>query len=213
MKNLSLLLALLVAPLTTLAADPVAPCLQDARLLKGDVAKGKEAYVVCRGCHKADGTGRPEAGYPQLAGQHASVLAKQMLDVRCARRDNPRMHPFVEAASVPYEDIADIAAYLAALPQPDNISKGPGNAVAQGETLYKRDCAVCHGAQGQGDASKFLPRVAGQHYFYLRRETLDIRAKARRNADAEMIRVLANYSDADIDAVSDFMSRMKPTAP
>lgn len=207
-KKLSLVCTLLFAALPAMAA-PTDPCQQDVLQLKGDAVKGKQAYVVCRGCHKADGTGRPDAGYPQLASQHASVLTKQMLDVRCGRRDNPRMHPFVEAASVPFEEVPDIAAYLAALPQPDNISMGPGNVVDKGEQLYKRDCAVCHGAKGQGDASKYLPRVAGQHYFYLRRENLDIRAKTRRNADAEMVRVLQAYSDADIDAVSDYLSRLR----
>lgn len=179
-----------------------------------DPANGEAAYAVCRGCHEADGSGRGDAIYPQLAGQHASVLIKQMVDVRAGRRDNPKMHPFVAEWVVSSEEVADIAAYLAALPIPTTNLKGDGAALAQGQALYARDCAACHGERGEGDADAFYPRVASQHYSYLEYESRLIRDGGRRNANPEMVEVIQGYSDADISAVSDYLSRLAlaPTA-
>jgi len=177
---------------------------------QGDVAKGEIAYESCRGCHKKDASGRPDAGYPQLAGQLTSVLIKQMLDVRSVRRDNPRMHPFIEATAVAEKDIPDIAAYLNSLPVPTTNHKGDGKNLEHGKALYDKDCANCHGDAGEGIAKKFYPKVASQHYPYLYRESMDIRDLQRRNANPKMVKVLKNYTDDDIAAVSDYMSRLAP---
>jgi cytochrome c553 len=175
---------------------------------KGNPAKGKAAYKVCLGCHKADASGQGDALYPQLAGQHPSVLIKQIMDVRAGRRDSPKMHPFIEKDAVSNLELADIAAYLHAMPVPASNGKGGGKQLDLGKHLYDRDCASCHGKNGEGDGAKFYPRVAGQHYQYLRRESLESRDKGRRNANPEMVKVLKNYVDSDIEAVSDYMSRL-----
>ena len=177
---------------------------------KGDPEKGKIAYEGCRGCHKADGSGRPDAGYPQLAGQHASVLIKQMIDVRSGHRDNPRMHPFIEAEAVAAKDIPDVAAYLNNLPVPTSNRKGDGNNLERGKTLYQRDCSNCHGNAGEGDGKKFYPKMASQHYPYLYRESLNIRDGQRRNAHMTSVKTLKTYTDEDIAAVCDYMSRLPP---
>lgn len=182
-----------------------------ARLLKrkGDPNKGKEAYVICRGCHKADAAGRDQAECPpQLAGQHAPVLIKQMLDVRSGRRDNPHMHPFITPDVLAPNQLADIAAYLSRLPQPAGNGKGPGQDLDLGQHLYQRDCAVCHGKRGEGDAKRLYPRVAGQHYAYLYRQGLEIRDQVRGNANPEMVRLIHHYTDTDLGAVSDYMARL-----
>jgi cytochrome c553 len=179
-----------------------------ALALQGDPVTGEEAYEICRGCHQADASGRGDAIYPQLAGQHASVLIKQMVDVRAGRRDNPKMHPFVAEGAVSTEEVADIAAYLSRLPIPDGNLKGDGTALARGQALYQQDCAGCHGEQGQGNADEFYPRVAHQHFSYLDHESKLIRDGRRRNANPEMVKAIKHYSDADIAAVSDYLSRL-----
>ncbi len=174
----------------------------------GDPQLGEEGYEVCRGCHQPDASGRADALYPQLAGQHATVLIKQMVDVRAGRRDNPKMHPFVAEWVVSPEEVADIAAYLSQLPIPPDNLKGDGSALARGQALYDTDCATCHGEQGEGNAAEFYPRVAHQHVSYLDRESRLIRDGGRRNANPEMVKAIKGYSDADIAAVSDYMSRL-----
>ena len=179
-----------------------------------DPVRGEAAYKICKGCHKPDGAGLADANYPQLAGQHASVIIKQMMDIRAGRRDNPRMYPFSGDWIVSAEEIADIAAFLNKLPTPTSNGKGNGYNLNRGKALYIKDCASCHGKNGEGNASKFYPMVTGQHFNYLLRETRESRDQGRRNANLDMVKVLKRYSNADVEAVSDYMSRLTmPTNP
>lgn len=177
--------------------------------VKGDAAKGKTVYRLCIGCHNADGSGVAEANYPQLAAQHTSVLIKEMLDVRNGRRDSPTMYPFISEGLVSVEDIAHVAAYLNTLPLPPHNGLGDGSALVHGKTLYQRDCASCHGLSGEGDGAKVFPRLAGQHYRYLRRETIYSRDAVRRNGHLTMVQFIKAYSDRDVEAVSDYLSRLR----
>jgi cytochrome c553 len=204
--------AVLAQPAQAAGPASVTPDAELARILtvKGDVSKGKDAYDICRGCHRADASGKAEAGYPQLAGQHPSVIIKQMADVRAGRRDSHKMLDFIVEEVIQEEQIAHIAAYLHSLPVPATNGKGDGKLLEFGKHLYDRDCAECHGKHGEGDGGKFYPRVAGQHYVYLYRESKESRDKGRRNSNAEMVRLIKHYTDDDLRAVSDYMSRLVP---
>ncbi|MDO8890816.1 MAG: c-type cytochrome [Sulfurimicrobium sp.] len=184
---------------------------EEAQMLKmkGDVAQGKIAYQGCQGCHKPDASGLPDGTYPQLAGQHTTVLIKQMSDVREGRRDNPKMFPFAGKHVVDTQEVADIAAYLNSLPLPGHNDKGPGSDLVRGKMLYERDCVSCHGEHGEGNAEKFYPVTNGQHYRYMVRQIVTIRDGSRRNAYPKMVKVVKNYSVSDIGAVADYMSRME----
>lgn len=176
--------------------------------LKGDVERGKLAYRVCQGCHKADGSGRTDGTYPQLAGQHATVLIKQMADVREGRRENPKMFPFAGKHAVDMQEIADISVYLQSLPLPSGNGKGPGAGLERGKELYQKDCQICHGNNGEGNGKKFYPLVAGQHYKYMVRQLLEIRDGKRRNANPKMVKAMQNYADVDVAVMADYLSRL-----
>ena len=184
----------------------------EALALKGDVARGETAFVICQGCHRVGALGRADGSYPRLAGQHASVLIKQLVDVRSGRRSNPKMLPFADHQSLSVQDIADIAAFLQQLPVPADQGQGDGKDLAQGKRLYDRDCASCHAPDGKGNAEKFYPRVSGQHYRYLAREGRMIRDGERRNANPDMAAAIRHYSDEEIAAVSDYIARL-PVSP
>ncbi|RIL06626.1 MAG: cytochrome C [Proteobacteria bacterium] len=179
----------------------------EALHLKGDPANGEAAYEVCSACHLPNGSGRPDGTFPQLAGQHASVLIKQIADIRAGRRDNPIMYPFATTLVDPQE-LADVSAYLEKLPIPPGNGKGPGTDLERGEQLYARDCVQCHGKQGEGDAAKFYPVLAGQHYEYMLRQIRDIAGLRRRNANPDMVKVVKDYKDEELQAVVDYMSRL-----
>jgi len=66
----------------------------------------------------------------------------------------------------------------------------------------------CHGPNGEGSEKDFYPVLAGQHYEYLLRQIRDIAALKRRNANPDMVKVVKGYSDADLQAVVDYMSRL-----
>lgn len=179
---------------------------------KGDPGRGEITFEVCQGCHRAHALGRPDGSYPRLAGQHDTVLIKQMTDVRAGRRKNEKMLPFIDKHGIGPQDIADIAVYLTRLPVPPNNGKGPGTDLATGEKSYQARCARCHGPGGEGDANKFYPRVSGQHFKYMLREMVDIRDGARLNANPRMVEVVKPFSNADLEAIADYMSRL-PVSP
>ena len=179
----------------------------EALELTGDATRGEEAYEVCSACHLPNGAGRPDGTFPQLAGQHSTVLIKQIADIRAGRRDNPIMYPFAVTLVDPQE-LADVSLYLQTLPIPPGNGKGPGTDLATGEKLYKRDCVQCHGEQGEGNAEKFYPVLAGQHYEYMLRQIRDIAALRRRNANPDMVKVVKDYKDEQLQAVVDYMSRL-----
>jgi len=207
-------LILILAPLAALAQSTAAPVidgeLKAALEAKPDVARGKTAYEVCEGCHRKDGSGRANGIYPRLAGQHARVVIKQLVDIRSGRRHNPEMAPLVAEPVLSLQAMADIAAYVQDLPVAASNGKGAGSDLALGKQLYDRDCATCHGAAGQGDAAAFVPLVAAQHYRYLLRELLTIGDGSRRNSNADMVKVIKPYSQAELEAVTDHMSRQPP---
>ena len=175
---------------------------------RGDAVRGEISFEPCQGCHRSDASGRTNGSYPRLAGQHGTVLIKQMTDIRAGRRNNPKMEPFIGDHVVSPMEIADIAAYVSNLPIPKEIGQGPGTGIARGQVLYAKDCATCHGEQGEGKGTKFYPMVAAQHYRYLLREVKYIRDGDRRNSNPDMVKVIARYSDEDLAAVADFMAQL-----
>lgn len=179
---------------------------------KGDPARGEITFEICQGCHRAKALGRPDGSYPRLAGQHDTVLIKQMTDVRAGRRQNDKMLPFADKHVISPQDIADIATYLAALPVPPDNGRGPGDRLEAAKARYDADCADCHGKAGEGDANRFYPRVSGQHYKYLLREAIDIRDGRRANAYPRMREIVKGLSDRDLSDLADYMSRL-PIAP
>ncbi|AFL75360.1 c-type cytochrome [Thiocystis violascens] len=175
---------------------------------QGNAEHGEAAFIVCVGCHGSDAPGDEAGFYPRLAGQHASVLIKQLADVREGRRDNPKMYPYANEHVISTQEMADIAVYLHRLPVPEDHGQGTGETLSVGAELYRKDCKSCHGSSGEGSDQKFYPRLNGQHYKYLLRQAYDIRDGVRRNANPEMVDAIKPYSDAEVDAVTDYISRM-----
>lgn len=180
---------------------------------KGDAARGEITFEICQGCHRSHALGRSDGSYPRLAGQHATVLIKQMTDVRAGRRRNEKMLPFIDKHVANPQDIADIAAYLSRLPSPPTHGRGPGTDLALGEKVYQAHCNGCHGDAGEGDAARFYPRLNGQHYRYTLREMIDIREGVRGNSNPRMVEVVRPLSAAELEAVADWVSRLPTDKP
>lgn len=178
--------------------------------LKGDPVRGKAAFDECEGCHRKDASGRANNATPRLSGQHASVIIKQVVDIRSGRRQNEPMKPYVNDPALSLQAFADIASYLQALPISRNLGKGPGTGVARGKDLYSRDCAACHGDAGEGHAEMFHPMIAAQHYRYVLRELDLIRNGGRGNSNPGMVALLKTYSQPDLQAVADYIAQLPP---
>jgi len=228
MKRLSMLALSLLAATVALAGPP-APKKEgiesrdyqwnaqegekiEALQKKGDVKRGEEAYEVCGACHLPSGAGRPDGTFPQLAGQHTTVLIKQMADIRAGLRDNPTMYPFAITLTDPQE-LADAAAYIEKLCIPVDHGKYEGAyaaiQISKGKELYEKQCLECHGANGEGNKEKFYPVIAGQHYKYLLRQMTEIRDGHRRNANPDMVKVIKPYTNDQLVAISAYQSSLK----
>lgn len=190
---------------------------------RGNRKRGARLYALCRGCHLPSAGGRPDGSIPQIAGQHDSVLIKQMADIRAGLRDNPTMFPFAAVMSDPQE-LADLAAYLEGLCIPVDHGRYEGEdaarQVANGRALYEKECRACHGASGEGSRHRLYPVIAGQHYKYLLRQMTEIRDGRRRNANPAMVAIISQYSDEQLLAISAYQASLsmpgkmcKATAP
>jgi cytochrome c553 len=182
---------------------------------------GIAVYEVCSACHLTEGWGSKDGTFPQLAGQPATVIIKQLADIRAKNRDNPTMYPFAlpkeiknaapEVGGGPYA-IAAVAKYIENIPMNPDPGLGSGTDLEHGAKLYKENCERCHGKNGEGDKEKFFPLIQGQHYKYMLRQFEWIRDGKRRNANPDMVKQIAGFSDKDMAAVIDYVSRMKPPA-
>jgi cytochrome c553 len=179
--------------------------------LTPDIQNGKKVYMVCTVCHKPEGWASPDGMYPQIAGQQASVLIKQLADIRARNRDNPTMLPFTSPRLLGgAQEIADVAAYISQLPMSPSNTVGPGYDLAMGEKLYAEECAECHGKSGEGDTKDHIPMIQGQNYYYLIRQFDWIRSGKRRNADSKMVKQIQRFTPREELAVLDYVSRIEP---
>ena len=181
--------------------------------LTADVKNGARLYRNCVACHGAEGWGDVNGAYPQIAGQLPGVIIKQLADIRAGNRDNPIMRAFSSQRSLgDAQSIADVAAYISQLPMTSKNGRALGGNLDLGREIYRRECADCHGADGEGDVKEHVPAIQGQHYNYLMRQFHWIRNGRRRNADPEMVRQIERFSAQDISAVMAFTATLQPPA-
>lgn len=181
--------------------------------LEPDLKHGADLYQTCAACHGADGRGTEDGEVPAIAGQHGSVLLKQLTDFRHDQRWNERMRNFTDRHHLPgAQDLTDVAAYVASLPRFPATAKGIGDGTALGEgaSTYFRKCERCHGPLGQGNLLLRRPRLAGQHYGYLLRQLQETAAGKRPGMDRSHVAMLQEVSPAELRGVADYLSRVSP---
>ena len=172
---------------------------------------GREVFEVCSACHLPEGWGTKDGTFPQLAGQHRKVLIKQLSDIRAKNRDNPTMYPFALPQEIGgTQSLADVAEYISSLPMTPDNGKGPGKDLDYGAKLFADNCVKCHGEKGEGNADKWYPRIQGQQFAYLIRQFREIKSGKRRNSNPDMVAQIKGFSDRDVEAVMDFVSRLQP---
>ncbi|MEZ5499616.1 MAG: c-type cytochrome [Steroidobacteraceae bacterium] len=182
-----------------------------AARLTADSARGRELFGVCAACHGVDGNGQRDGSIPAIAGQHRSVLLRQLIDFRHQRRWDIRMEHFAASKRFPdLADLVDLAAYASSLPvRPGRAQTGNGTELRSGVSAYLTNCSRCHGTSGQGDSAKDVPRLAGQHYEYLVRQMHDTMENRRPNMAPTHIDLLRRVLDRDvIDGIADYLSRL-----
>jgi cytochrome c553 len=195
----------------TLADAKLDDELSQAMSLEGDREEGKKVYKLCIACHGANAWGVKDGSFPQLSGQHRSVVIKQIADIRAGNRDNPLMAVIAkESVMGGPQSIADVAAYIATLPMNPDPGHGKVGDDDKAEMLFYRKCSECHGADAGGDESQFYPRIQGQHFEYLLRQIKWMRDGKRRNANPKMLKRIEKMKMEDLEMLVDYVSRMDP---
>lgn len=178
-----------------------------------DLERGAKLFETCAACHGPRGVGTEDGEIPAIAGQHGSVLLKQLTDFRHQQRRDERMQYFADQHHLAGpQELTDVAAYVASLPRFPRTAAGigDGKSLGEGASTYFRECERCHGPLGQGNLHLRRPRLAGQHYRYLLRQLEDTAQKRRPGMDAAHVDMLRRMSPAELEGVADYLSRVSP---
>jgi cytochrome c553 len=185
----------------------------DAAQLEPNLERGAKLFQTCAACHGDDGRGTADGEIPAIAGQHGSVLLKQLTDFRHDLRWDERMHFFTDRHHLAGpQELTDVAAYVASLPRFPTSGKsiGDGSSLGKGASVYFRECERCHGPLGEGDVQMYWPRLAGQHYVYLLRQLQDTAHDRRPGMNPAHVQMLGRLSPEEMRGVADYLSRVSP---
>lgn len=180
----------------------------------GNKDAGQAKSALCMGCHGPEGnSANPE--WPNLAGQHASYIVKQIKHFKAADRNNPLMMPM--AMTLSDQDADDVAAYYAST-TPHPTGEAEPSKVKLGEKLYRGGkasagvpaCAGCHGPTGAGIPAAAFPRIGGQHAVYAAAQLRAYKSGTRATDPNSMMRSVAGrLSEEEIDAVASYLQGMR----
>lgn len=187
---------------------------------KPDLAKAKQtAEQVCAACHGADGNS-PLAANPNLAGQGAEYISRQLQHFKAGIRVNAVMQGMV-AALTP-EDMAALGIYFSQQ-KPKNLGAKDPALVAMAQSLYRAGdaasglpaCAACHSPDGAGIPKNF-PRLSGQYADYTYTQLKAFKAGERGNdkdgKDSQgriMWSVAQHMTDTQMKALADYAAGLR----
>jgi cytochrome c553 len=177
------------------------------------ISDGSRLYAPCVVCHQPNAWGSPDGAIPNLAGQQKRYLEKQLAVFRSGARIDTAMQ--VVTAHSTFSDANNIVAladYLSGLDANPRPVNGSGEHLRIGQELYAHICAACHGADGRGEQSNRAPRIAGQHYPYLRRQIEEAATLHKDLAPPEMTSALRGMRPQEKDALADYISRLGNSA-
>ncbi len=190
-----------------------------------DAEAGKVKAASCVACHGADGNSLAATpNFPNLAGQHATFLYKQLKDFKDGKRKDPTMSAMVMALDD--QGMQDVAAFFAS--QKLKAGQADPALVTAGEAIYKGGiaeigvpaCMACHGTTGTGNPGSGFPQLASQKAVYVEKQLKDFRAAAQstdstpvgryNDANKMMRSAVKRMSDPEIKAVAQYIQGLQP---
>lgn len=169
-----------------------------------------EKATVCAACHGPQGISTNPL-WPNLAGQHASYLLKQLHDFKIPdKRNAPTMAPLVNTLSE--KDMDSLAAFYAAQAKP--LGETPEKYLERGQALYRGGdssahitaCIACHGPTGSGNAQAGFPVISGQNAPYTIQQLQAFKNKTRNNSlNGIMYDISSKMSQEDMEAVAYYL--------
>jgi cytochrome c553 len=208
------------------AAIALGAVLSGMRAGANDLARGEVLYALCQQCHGADGAGNAMALAPSIAGLPQWFVEAQLFKFREGGRgthfddlEGMRMRPMSmwlrrpDPPERPIDDITEVAAYVAAMPQasPEHTVHGDPEA---GKAKYT-PCIACHGVNGEGNEALKAPPLAGMSDWYqvrsLEKFKAGIRGTNPSNPQAMLMRPMS-MTLADDQAIRDVVAYINTLA-
>lgn len=177
------------------------------------------AKNVCAACHGLDGNSAIPAN-PNLAGQHASYLVKQLKNFKTSPDGKPalRQNAVMNGMAAPLtdDDIKILATYFSKQTLKPAVAKDEKLTV-EGRKLWRAGdakkgipaCAGCHGVAGAGLPAQY-PALAGQHPDYTIAQLQQFRDGVRANDPEGMMRTIAaKMTDKQMSAVAEYAAGLR----
>jgi cytochrome c553 len=176
---------------------------------KANGAHGQTLFDTCAACHGTDGAGASDGTVPALAAQHFRVVVRELVSYRHENRSDERMEHFTKDHHLSgAQDIADVAAYVSRLPPTHSPDMGRPKEKKQVAETYTKQCAACHGKEGEGNNAKGYPRLAGQHREYLLDQLQEAAKDRRRHFPPTHIRLMQGINRPDLVDIADYLSHI-----
>lgn len=187
-----------------------------------DLERGRELYQLCGSCHGSAGEGNQLYFAPAIGGMPLWYLEGQLHKFRDGVRgthfddaQGMRMRPMaLSLRSEHGDDLADVAAYVAALPVVKPAATLSGGDAARGAGHYAV-CQACHGVAGEGVQATNGPPMANQNDWYLlssiERFKSGVRGSNPADGNGAVMRGMANILQ-DEQAMKDVIAYMTSLA-
>jgi len=189
--------------------------LAEAPASKPDLAKAQQIVTqICAACHGADGNS-PTSANPNLAGQHAQYITRQLEHFKSGVRSNAVMSGMVSTLTP--EDMRALGIFFSQQ-KPKGLAAKDRDLVLAGQRVFRGGnaassvpaCSACHSPSGVGIPSRY-PRLSGQHADYTYAQLKAFRAGERGN-DKEgkdvngkvMAQIAARMNDSEMQAVAQY---------
>ena len=171
---------------------------------------GAPKVLVCSACHGFNGNS-PGNAVPMLAGMAPSYFKKSINDYASGKRPSPEMEPYAKyVLQFGLDEIADYFAVQRKLAPAR--AKADAKMLSRGATLATQ-CTACHGAQGEGDAFRAVPKLQGQPALYLKSQMALFGGDKRKLEDAaqETIKktMFKALDPADFDELAAYYATLK----
>ena len=178
---------------------------------EGNAAMGKDLSATCLACHGENGNS-PASIFPNIAGQNAQYLLKQMREIKSGVLTMTGM-----LDNMSDSDLSDIGAYYAS--QPRNHGAAKEELVELGESIYRAGiarkniaaCTACHSPTGSGNGPAAFPALAGQWPEYTVAQLKNFQSGVRHNdGDTEMMQTTAmDMNEKEMTAVASYLYGLK----
>lgn len=199
--------------------QPIRPAAQASTVvMTSDMLRHPDAQALghgatiaqqCAICHGPTGISRADS--PNLAGQYAAVIFKELMDFHSGARTNATMSPF--AANLSEQDMMDVAVYYAYLPRlpgyHPNVPPSEPTVVISGAPL--RGIAPCGACHGTLDNKVGSPWLEGQPAAYIKAQLEAFASGARRNDIGQQMRNVARrLTPEEIEEAAKYYSSQPP---